>query len=270
MIKHYWPQPQPHTQLLPQSHPLPPRRLNSIVLTLLRQLELEVLNLHRLLVTLVVVQGINNTLGIGVYVIDNIASLLLSFIPYLRETLSDDSADITLAVAKFASIFAVLKLNIGTEVCNLALSLAAAILKNLDNITVAKINCVNNTLSRKAELTSDLLNSCLNIAATLLKSVEVEIKCLRKSADSKCITLNSVLNTVSIRSVLQLSTNDIELSLSFNTLSACTISVSKAKASIAEKSHKHHIGKWIIHLIVHASTHHGCYRTPIVFTIITC
>ena len=115
----------------------------------------------------------------------------MSFIPYLREALSADSADITLAVAKFASVIAVLKLNIDTEVCNLTLSLAAAILKNLDNITVTKINCVNNALSRKAELTSDLLNSCLNIAAALLESVKVYIKGLCELAKSKCVTLNS-------------------------------------------------------------------------------
>ena len=147
--------------------------------------------MQRLLVTPVVVQSINNTLSVGVCIIDNITSLLLNFIPYLREALSNDRADVALAIAEFTGVFAVLKLNVSTEVCNLMLSLAAAILKSLDNITVAKINCVNNALSRKAELTSDLLNSCLNIAAALLESVKVYIKSLCKLTKSKTVALNS-------------------------------------------------------------------------------
>ena len=154
--------------------------------------------MQRLLITPVVVQSINDALSVGICVVDNVTGLLLSFIPYLREALSNYSANVTLAVAEFTSILAVLKLNIGAEICNLTLSLAAAVFDSLNDIAVTHIHGIYNSLSRETNLAGNLLDSGLNIAATLLKSVEVNIKVLCKLADSERIALNSRLNAVSI------------------------------------------------------------------------
>lgn len=90
--------------------------------------------------------------------------------------------------------------------------------------------------SREANLAGNLLDSSLNVAAALLKSVEVDVESLRKLAKSKAIALDSRLNAVGILVVLQLSANSIELSLSFDALcsNARAVSVPEAEASIAE------------------------------------
>src|SRR5699024_6276920 len=124
--------------------------------------------------------------------------------------------------------------------------------------------------SRETNLAGNLLDSSLNIAAALLKSVEVNVKRLSQLAKSKAIALNSRLNAISILVVLQLSADSIELSLSFDTLgsSTCTIPT-KAKASIAEQSQEHEVSKRIVHPVVHTSTHHGGHRAPIISAVIT-
>ena len=106
----------------------------------------------------------------------------------------------------------------------------------MNDIAVTEVNSVDNALSREANLTSNLLDSSLNIAAALLKSVEVNVKRLSQLAKSKAVALDGRLNTVGILVVLQLSADSVELSLSFDTLSgnASAISISEAKASVAE------------------------------------
>ncbi len=182
-----------------------------------------------------VVQSVNDALSVVLTGAKNIALILLSLESSRREALRNCKAEVALAIAKFASVLAVLKLNVSTEVCNLTLSLAAAVLESLDNIAVTEVNCVDNTLSRKANLAGNLLDSSLNVAAALLKSVEVDVEGLCKLAKSKAITMDSRLNAVGILVVLQLSANSIELSLSFDTLcsNARTVSIPKTEASIA-------------------------------------
>ena len=183
-----------------------------------------------------IVQRINNALSVILAGIENVASLALGLIRGRCKSLSDCKTKVTLAIANFSSVLAVLKLNVSAEVRNLTLSLAAAVLKSLDNIAVTEVNCVDNALSREANLASNLLDSSLNITAALLESVEVDVEGLCKLAKSKAITLDSRLNAVGILVVLQLSANSIELSLSFDTLcsNARAVPVPEAEASIAE------------------------------------
>src|SRR5699024_6906268 len=108
-----------------------------------------------------------------------------------------------LTIAELTSLLTSLKLNICTEIGNLALSLAAAVLQSLDDVAVTEVNSVDNTFSRETNLTSNLLDSSLNVAAALLKSVEVDVESLCKLAKSKAIALDSRLNAISILVVLQ-------------------------------------------------------------------
>jgi hypothetical protein len=244
--------------------------VNQVVLALLRKLEFKVLNFQSLFVLPVVVQSVDDTLSVVLTGAKNIALILLSLESSRREALRNRKAKVTLTIAEFGSVFTILEEQVTTEISNLALSLAAAVLQSLDNIAVTEVNSIDNTLSREANLTSNLLDSSLNIAAALLKSVEVNVKRLSQLAKSKTIALDGGLNTISILVVLQLSADSIELSLSFNTLSSSTCTIpTKAKASIAEQSKEHEVSKRIVHPVVHTSTHHGGHRAQIVSTVIT-
>lgn len=182
-----------------------------------------------------VVQSVDDALSIVLTGAKNITLILLSLESSRREALRNRKAKVTLTIAEFTSVFAALKLNISTEVCNLALSLATAVLESLDYIAVTEVNCIDNALSRETNLASNLLDSSLNITAALLKSVEVNIKRLSQLAKSKAVALDGRLNAISILVVLQLSADSIKLSLSFDTLGSSTCAIpTKAKASIAE------------------------------------
>lgn len=135
------------------------------------------------------------------------------------------------------------------------LSAAAAVLNGRNNSGVAEVDCVDNALSREAYLTGDVLDSGLNIAAALLKSVEVDIQGLRELADSVAIALHGGLDTIGILVVLELSADSVQLSLHFDALgsSSYAVTVTKAKAAIAEQREEHQISKRVVHSFAHVA-----------------
>ena len=96
-----------------------------------------------------VVQSVDDTLSVVLTGTKNIALINLCLITNLSKALCDCYAEVTLAIANFRCVFTALELNICTEIGNLALSLAAAVLQSLDNIAVTEVNCVDNALSRE-------------------------------------------------------------------------------------------------------------------------
>ena len=155
------------------------------------------------------VQSINDTLSIGVAGSNDVASLLLSVVTNLCkasfktrigtvETCLHTKAQITYALLNRIDCVFLCKLILEAHTLYELLSLAAAVFESLNDIAVAHIDSVDNTLSGETNLACNLLDSSLNIATTLLQRVEVNVKSLCKLADSKAITLNSRLNAIGI------------------------------------------------------------------------
>jgi hypothetical protein len=151
---------------------------DSVSLLQLRNLSLEVLNLTSLLILPVSIQRINDALSVVLTGTDDVALVLLSLEGSSREALGNCSSEVALTIAQFCSVLAILEKQVCTEIGNLALSRAATVVKGLNDTAVTKVSSIDNLLSREVNCSTNLTDSSLNVAAALLKSVEVYIEVL--------------------------------------------------------------------------------------------
>ena len=134
-----------------------------------------------------IVQRVDNALRVILSGTDNVALVLLRLESRCGKSLRNCLTEVALSVAEFARLLANLQIHVSPEICNLSLGLAATILQGLDNITIAHVHSVNYSFCGKSYLPGNLLDCCLYIAATLLQSVEINVKRLRKLAQCKAI-----------------------------------------------------------------------------------
>ena len=149
-----------------------------------------------------IVQRVDNALRVVLSGTDDVAFVLLCLESGLRESLRNSLPEVTLPVAKFARLLANLQIHAALEIGNLTLGLAATVLQRLNNIAIAHVYCVYNPFCGEAYLPGYLLNCCLYIAAALLQSVEVDVKGLRKLAQSEAVSLDSLFDAICVLVVL--------------------------------------------------------------------
>ena len=187
-----------------------------------------------------VVQRVDNALGVGIPGIDDVASLLLRLVADLREasfqsrvgaveTGLHTKPKVTESLLHGGDVVLLRQLVLVTHSLNQLLGLAAAVLQRLDDVQVTHLGGIDNPFCREADLSGHLLDSSLYIAATLLQGVEVDVERLRELAQCEAVTLYRLLDAVGIRSVLQLGADGVQLGLCFDTLRGSrsrTVSVS--------------------------------------------
>ena len=75
---------------------------------------------------------------------------------------------------------------------------AAAVLNGLNDVAVTHVDGVDNSLSREANLTTNLVNSRLNAADSVLQAVEITVKIASKLANSTAIAFDSIHEKVAV------------------------------------------------------------------------
>lgn len=187
-----------------------------------------------------VVQRVDNALGVGIPGIDDVAGLLLRLVADLREasfqsrvgaveTGLHTETEVTESLLHGGDVVLLCQLVLVPHSLNQLLGLAAAVLESLDDVQVTHLGGIDNPFCREADLSGHLLDSSLYIAATLLQGVEVDVERLRELAQCEAVTLYRLLDAVSIRSVLQLGADGVQLGLRLDALrgsSSRTVSVS--------------------------------------------
>ena len=186
------------------------------------------------------VQRVDDALGVGIPGIDDVASLLLRLVADLREasfqsrvgaveTSLHTKPKVTESLLHGGDVVLLRQLVLVTHSLNQLLGLAAAVLQRLDDVQVSHLGGIDNPFCREADLPGHLLDSGLYIAATLLQSIEVNVERLCELAQCEAVTLYRLLDAVSIRSVLQLGADGVQLGLRLDTLRGSrsrTVSVS--------------------------------------------
>lgn len=137
------------------------------------------------------------------------------------------------------------------------LSVAAAVLDCLDDVTVAHVDRVDDALSREADLSAYLLDSRAYGADSSLQLVEVAVKVRGERRDGVVVALDGRHEKVAVVVVRHLGSEGVNLTLYFGALK---VSVSESESVSAEKGEKDKVHPRIVHPVVRSAVHCGHHR----------
>lgn len=205
-----------------------------------------------------VIQGVQNPLGINFTGTDDVALILLSLETKLGESLRHGNTQITLTVAQFISLLANLEIDIALHTDELFLSFAAAILNSGKNTAIATFHSSNNLLSTVPHLIAETGNTCTDVAATIFEGIVVNIQHLGKFPNISINAHHGTLDAIGVLIILQLSADSLKLVLNFDILLGLAIATTTFIPAAHEATSEHHpnqISEWVVPLLI--LTQHG-------------
>lgn len=201
-----------------------------------------------------VIQSIQNPLGINFTGTDDVALVLLGLETKLGESLRHSNTQITLTIAQFISLLANLEIDIALHTDEFFLSFAAAILNSGKNTAITTFHSSNNLFRTVPHLIAETGNTRTDVAATIFEGIVVNIQHLGKFPNISINAHHGTLDAIGVLIILQLGADSLKLILHLNVLSVLSVTI-PATHEATSKHHPNQISEWVVPLLI--LTQHG-------------